>query len=191
MYPNHNHPYYPHYGQYNSTNNNNDAASPAGSAQAGYGAHHSQAQDTQDSQGNYYSGSGNQEGSSAQHHQQDYSTGYNTTSTSYTGGNPLHHWTEIPNTTLPRALEPLIIEIPDQGIKRFLCGWNGCTHSGGFVRKAQLITHIKSVHLSEKPFVCTTCDASFTRRQDAIRHVDTMNNGKQFKCEFWYVYLSY
>lgn len=96
----------------------------------------------------------------------------------------VHEWTESKNTTLPKAIEPLILEIPDRSGKRFYCGWIGCNHSGGFVRKAQLITHIRSVHLSEKPFICKACDASFTRRQDAVRHVETMNSGKQYKCHY-------
>ncbi|KIJ30724.1 hypothetical protein M422DRAFT_783899 [Sphaerobolus stellatus SS14] len=96
----------------------------------------------------------------------------------------VHEWTESKNTTLPKAIEPLIIEVPDRSGKRFFCGWIGCNHFGGFVRKAQLVTHIRSVHLCEKPFICKACDASFTRRQDAVRHVETMNSGKQYKCHY-------
>ncbi|KAF8584222.1 hypothetical protein K439DRAFT_1660837 [Ramaria rubella] len=93
-----------------------------------------------------------------------------------------HVWTQASNATIPRVIDLLVIEVIDNGKKIFYCGWNGCKHSLGFVRKIQLVTHIRSVHLYEKPFVCTTCDASFTRRQDAIRHVDTMNSGKQYRC---------
>lgn len=65
-----------------------------------------------------------------------------------------HEFREV-NTTSTRDIEPYIKERMDQGQKKFFCGWVGCTHTGKFVRKAQLQTHIKSVHLSEKPFVCT------------------------------------
>ncbi|KAF8521578.1 hypothetical protein BU17DRAFT_64807 [Hysterangium stoloniferum] len=89
---------------------------------------------------------------------------------------PRHEWTESRNTTMAKVIEPLMIESHDNNGKRFFCGWAGCDHVSGFVRKAQLMTHIRSVHLSEKPFLCTTCNASFTRRQDAVRHVETMNS---------------
>ncbi|KAF8512341.1 hypothetical protein JB92DRAFT_289725 [Gautieria morchelliformis] len=95
-----------------------------------------------------------------------------------------HEWTEKKNATISRAVDLLVVEAADSGSKRFFCGLVGCRHSAGFVRKVQLLTHIRSVHFCEKPFVCTTCDASFTRRQDAVRHVDTMNSGKQYKCGF-------
>ena len=67
-----------------------------------------------------------------------------------------HEWTETSNAAISKAIDLLVIEVPDGGAKRFFCGWRECSHTSGFARKAQLLTHIRTVHFSEKPFVCTT-----------------------------------
>ena len=67
-----------------------------------------------------------------------------------------HEWTETSNATTSRAIDLLVVEIPERSSKRFFCGWSGCKHVVGFVRKVQLLTHIRSVHFHEKLFVCMT-----------------------------------
>ncbi|KAF8529700.1 hypothetical protein BU17DRAFT_79777 [Hysterangium stoloniferum] len=78
-------------------------------------------------------------------------------------------------------LRDVIVEISRDGVVSFFCGWQGCQYPVGFAKQAQLLAHIRSVHLQEKPYICTTCNATFDRRQDAGRHVATMNR-RQYKC---------
>ncbi|KAF8581695.1 hypothetical protein K439DRAFT_202076 [Ramaria rubella] len=76
----------------------------------------------------------------------------------------------------------MVLEYSNGGVKSFFCGWTGCKHPVGFAQKPQLITHIRSVHLQEKPFLCTTCNTLFARKQEASRHVTSMNSGRRYKC---------
>lgn len=97
------------------------------------------------------------------------------------------------------------MEFASGGVKSFFCGWEGCKHPVGFAQKPQLITHIRSAHLHEKPFLCTTwfvnclgivCPPSypinhsntlFARKQEASRHVVSLNSGRRYKCSGWSV----
>ncbi|GJJ13576.1 hypothetical protein Clacol_007832 [Clathrus columnatus] len=76
----------------------------------------------------------------------------------------------------------MVVEFSNNGVKSFFCGWAGCKHPVGFAQKPQLITHIRSIHLQEKPFLCTTCNTQFSRKQEASRHVISMNTGRKYKC---------
>ena len=69
---------------------------------------------------------------------------------------PKHVWRQIGNVSTIKSLSHLIVQVSVSNVTTYLCGWNGCTHSAGFVHKAQLLTHIRSAHLQEKPFQCTT-----------------------------------
>jgi len=94
-----------------------------------------------------------------------------------------HNWIQVGSVTTSKSLKPYVVDVSSSETKYFLCGWNDCRHPVEFNNKSQLITHIRSVHLQEKPFLCTTCQTSFARKQDAIRHVETANSGKRFKCD--------
>ncbi|KAF8509636.1 hypothetical protein JB92DRAFT_2945332 [Gautieria morchelliformis] len=92
-----------------------------------------------------------------------------------------HAWIERSNTMSGHALDHLVVEISRDGVTTYFCGWEGCRYPVGFAKRTQLITHIRSVHLQEKPFLCTTCNAVFERKQDAVRHVASMNS-RQYRC---------
>ncbi|KAF8584223.1 hypothetical protein K439DRAFT_1633714 [Ramaria rubella] len=93
-----------------------------------------------------------------------------------------HSWTQMGEITPSKDLGHHVLDVITGGIKTFFCRWPGCKHPVGFAQKPQLFTHIRSVHLQEKPFRCITCHATFARKQDATRHVITMNFGKQYEC---------
>lgn len=92
-----------------------------------------------------------------------------------------HVITERTNNTPVEALRNLIVEISGDGVSSYFCGWQNCQYPVGFAKQSQLISHIRSVHLQERPFICTTCHSEFERRQDASRHVAMMNR-RQYKC---------
>ncbi|KAF8529699.1 hypothetical protein BU17DRAFT_60472 [Hysterangium stoloniferum] len=93
-----------------------------------------------------------------------------------------HVWVQRSQVTTSKALNHLVLEFSTNGVRSFFCGWTGCKHPVGFAQKPQLITHIRSAHLQEKPFVCTTCNTQFSRKQEASRHVLSMNSGRKYKC---------
>ncbi|KIJ54001.1 hypothetical protein M422DRAFT_24996 [Sphaerobolus stellatus SS14] len=93
-----------------------------------------------------------------------------------------HAWVQTAPVTTSKALNHLVCEFSNNGIKTFFCGWTGCKHPVGFTQKPQLITHIRSAHLQEKPFMCSTCKVQFSRKQEASRHVLSMNSGRKYKC---------
>ncbi|KAF8584220.1 hypothetical protein K439DRAFT_1156241 [Ramaria rubella] len=94
-----------------------------------------------------------------------------------------HSWIQRGTITTAQQLGHAIVEAFSDNIKYFLCGWTGCNHPFGFPQKYQLMTHIRSTHLQEKPFLCTTCRATFSRKQEAVRHVRSANTGKRFTCD--------
>ncbi|KAF8512333.1 hypothetical protein JB92DRAFT_288935 [Gautieria morchelliformis] len=96
-----------------------------------------------------------------------------------------HIWRQTGSISTTKSLSHLISHVFINNVTTFFCGWNNCGHPVGFLHKAQLITHIRSVHLQEKPFQCTTCGTAFSRKQEAIRHVNAINTGKKYKCSFW------
>jgi hypothetical protein len=115
-----------------------------------------------------------------------------------------HAWIQTSQVTSSKALNHLVLEFSTGGVKSYFCGWEGCKHPVGFAQKPQLITHIRSVHLQEKPFLCTTwfviirsCSCSkltatpsntlFARKQEASRHVISLNSGRKYKCSGWFV----
>lgn len=67
-----------------------------------------------------------------------------------------HVWIQTGTVTTTRSMRNLVTEVSSHGIKRFFCGWKGCDRLVGFAHKPQLVTHIRSVHLQEKPFQCVT-----------------------------------
>jgi len=93
-----------------------------------------------------------------------------------------HAWVQRSQVTTSKALNHLVLEFSTNGVRSFFCGWTACKHPVGFDQKPQLITHIRSAHLQEKPFVCTTCNTQFSRKQEASRHVLSMNSGRKYKC---------
>lgn len=68
----------------------------------------------------------------------------------------LHEWIQTSEVTTTKKLSHLVHEITIEGVKSFYCAWRDCQHPTGFTQKPQLITHIRSIHLKEKPFLCTT-----------------------------------
>jgi len=95
---------------------------------------------------------------------------------------PQHIWRQLDDVTPSRLLARHIHEACYNGAFSYFCKWNGCKHPVGFTQRSQALTHIRSTHLREKPFVCLTCNTRFGRKQEAKRHAITMNNGKQYRC---------
>ncbi|KAF8484179.1 hypothetical protein JB92DRAFT_3101665 [Gautieria morchelliformis] len=71
-----------------------------------------------------------------------------------------------------------------QASKLFACKFSGCTHPTAFYTETEAIQHVHYTHLNfhNQTFVCVTCGVVFARKQDAVRHVKTMNDGKKFVC---------
>ena len=66
----------------------------------------------------------------------------------------------------------------DKSSKKFICSYPGCKQ--GFSRNFNLSTHYNT-HLGVKPFPCTHCPKSFSRRHDCGRHIAAVhsNAGKK------------
>ncbi|GJJ11683.1 hypothetical protein Clacol_005919 [Clathrus columnatus] len=86
-----------------------------------------------------------------------------------------HLWIQRAPIIPARTLNGHVTDVYNDGVITFFCAWPGCTHLMGFAHKAQVITHVRSAHLQEKPYVCTTCNTTFARKQDAKRHVVSLN----------------
>ena len=69
---------------------------------------------------------------------------------------PQHVWRQIGSVSTIKSLSHLIVQVSIDNVTTYLCGWSNCTHPVGFSQKAQVLTHIRSAHLQEKPFQCTT-----------------------------------
>ncbi|KAF8484180.1 hypothetical protein JB92DRAFT_3030835 [Gautieria morchelliformis] len=74
------------------------------------------------------------------------------------------------------------IDSPCHDSRYFVCAYEGCMHPVGFYTAQEAADHVRAMHVPDKPFTCMTCGASFMRKQDAVRHVKTMNSGKMYKC---------
>jgi len=95
---------------------------------------------------------------------------------------PQHIWRQDSAITPSKALSRYVEDVFNSGVLSWYCKWGDCRHPVPFAQKSQVITHIRSVHLREKPFICLTCNTRFGRKQEANRHTTSMNRGKQFKC---------
>ncbi|KAF8584230.1 hypothetical protein K439DRAFT_1157142 [Ramaria rubella] len=93
-----------------------------------------------------------------------------------------HAWIQTGTISTSKSLNHFILPVTAGNVTSFLCGWAGCKHPVGFCQKTHLVTHIRSVHLQEKPFRCIKCGVSFARKQEATRHVNGFNHGKKYKC---------
>ncbi|KAF8510170.1 hypothetical protein JB92DRAFT_3144466 [Gautieria morchelliformis] len=96
-------------------------------------------------------------------------------------GPPQHSIIQVDNSTRTFHLKRYIVKTKDNDSTHFWCGYPDCSHDRFYARQ-QVISHIRSVHLKEKPFKCATCEMYFVRKQDATRHVRTMNEGKKYEC---------
>ncbi|KAF8510164.1 hypothetical protein JB92DRAFT_2941871 [Gautieria morchelliformis] len=118
-------------------------------------------------------------------------------------GPPQHSIIQVDNSTRTFHLKRYIVKTKDNDSTHFWCGYPDCSHDRFYARQ-QVISHIRSVHLKEKPFKCATWYADdrrepsrpcfllkaysemyFVRKQDATRHVRTMNEGKKYECTVW------
>lgn len=68
----------------------------------------------------------------------------------------LHHWVQVGTVTTSRSIKQFIVDDSTPERKLFYCAWEGCNHPLGFQNKSQLMTHVRSLHLQERPFMCTT-----------------------------------
>jgi len=93
-----------------------------------------------------------------------------------------HSWVQVKEKMPTKTLTQHVREFCNDGVLSFFCGWPDCKHHVAFALKTQVITHMRSAHLQEKPFLCVACNTSFARKQDAIRHAISMNMGKRYRC---------
>ncbi|KAF8503960.1 hypothetical protein JB92DRAFT_2969839 [Gautieria morchelliformis] len=97
-------------------------------------------------------------------------------------GDSQHSIVQAGPLTSQADLKRYIILTKANGNTYFSCGYPACSHEGVFDSRRQTASHVRRVHLREKPFECTTCGKDFAYRQDANRHVNTMNCGKIHEC---------
>ncbi|KAB8264686.1 hypothetical protein BDV32DRAFT_117399 [Aspergillus pseudonomiae] len=60
----------------------------------------------------------------------------------------------------------------DNGTALFQCGWKDCTYDGTFGREAELIRHVKLLHVSPRSYECRMpgCGRVFNRRDNLFDH---------------------
>ncbi|KAF8530825.1 hypothetical protein JB92DRAFT_2855089 [Gautieria morchelliformis] len=92
---------------------------------------------------------------------------------------------QVGTLTTTLDLEAYIIKTRVNDMTSHFCGYPECEHKGRFDSRRKAISHIRCIHLKEKPFKCMTCGTFFARKPDATRHVNTMNRGKIYECTVW------
>ncbi|KAF8576854.1 hypothetical protein K439DRAFT_600882 [Ramaria rubella] len=100
---------------------------------------------------------------------------------------PLEHtYTKISDLTDVQILYTYVREVNPSSVGPgyFACKYGGCMYPGAFAEEGEAIRHVRLAHLNERAqaFACITCGTVFIRKQDAVRHVRTMNSGKRFRC---------
>jgi hypothetical protein len=119
-------------------------------------------------------------------------------------GPPQHCVIQAGNSTRNFDLKGYIIKTKVNGNTHFWCGYPACSRENPFKGRQQVISHIRRVHLKEKPFKCMSwyaedrpetprpcfllkpySETCFARKVDANRHVRTMNAGKKHECTVW------
>ncbi|KAF8530826.1 hypothetical protein JB92DRAFT_3139211 [Gautieria morchelliformis] len=100
----------------------------------------------------------------------------------YHSAYPQHIVMQVGTLTTTLDLEAYIIKTRVNDTTSYSCGYPDCGQKGRFVSRRKAISHIRCIHLKEKPFKCTTCGTFFARKPDATRHVSTMNRGKIYEC---------
>jgi hypothetical protein len=109
---------------------------------------------------------------------------------------PQHSLVQVSAITTTLDLKSYIIETKVDQITYYSCGYPYCGHKARFNTRRQAVSHIRCIHLKDKPFKCITWYAYrsqwakrtlvllsysgtfFARRPDATRHVNTRNRGK-------------
>ncbi|PWY69658.1 hypothetical protein BO94DRAFT_628485 [Aspergillus sclerotioniger CBS 115572] len=58
-----------------------------------------------------------------------------------------------------------------------ICEWNGCTYAHPFNRAADLIRHVRNIHVSPDSFPCWVpgCDRSFNRSDNLMEHLSRVH----------------
>ena len=114
-----------------------------------------------------------------------------------------HAFVETGDISSPQDANIHILMLRDlNNTPYFVCVHLGCQRPVGFCTKKEATSHVLSMHLRRKPFVCTTWYAHlscsrlrvsssasfiisntyFSRKKEAVRHVDTGNGGKKYRC---------
>ncbi|EEB07171.1 transcription factor Ace2 [Schizosaccharomyces japonicus yFS275] len=78
----------------------------------------------------------------------------------------------------PETMASLYTGPDEEG--KYICLYKNCGKRVS--RKYNIQSHIQT-HLSDRPYRCTTCKASFVRQHDLKRHMRIHNGGKPFSCE--------
>ncbi|KAF8508062.1 hypothetical protein JB92DRAFT_651700 [Gautieria morchelliformis] len=105
---------------------------------------------------------------------------------------PEHISMQVAPITSAADLKELISTTKVSGITSYWCDYPTCSRR--FKTRRQVITHLRHIHLEEKPFKCVTCGKHFAHKQDANRHVNAKNRGKIYGCAVcpkWYAREDY
>ncbi|KAF8509240.1 hypothetical protein JB92DRAFT_2947480 [Gautieria morchelliformis] len=94
---------------------------------------------------------------------------------------PQHTFSQVGTLTSFSDLKIYIIKTNDEGNTYHRCAYPNCSDKGRFPSKRHAISHIRRVHIKEKPFMCS-CGKMYAYAQDAKRHVDTKNQGRIHEC---------
>jgi hypothetical protein len=67
----------------------------------------------------------------------------------------------------------------DSEITPIVCLWQGCTYTGYFQRQAELLRHVKHVHIYRRSFPCPVegCSSCFNRRDNLQVHLNRTHGG--------------
>ncbi|KAF8509237.1 hypothetical protein JB92DRAFT_3120019 [Gautieria morchelliformis] len=94
---------------------------------------------------------------------------------------PQHTFSQVGTFTSFSDLEIYIIKTNDESNTYHSCAYPNCSDKARFPSKRHAISHIRRVHLKEKPFMCS-CGKVYAYAQDAKRHIDTKNQGRIHEC---------
>ncbi|GJJ11601.1 hypothetical protein Clacol_005836 [Clathrus columnatus] len=78
-------------------------------------------------------------------------------------------------------------QLPSGNRRSLACKYSRCSYPSAFRTEEEAVQHVTSAHLNQswEGFVCLTCGVLMARKQDAVRHVKTMNAGKKYECAVW------
>ncbi|KAF8509232.1 hypothetical protein JB92DRAFT_2947435, partial [Gautieria morchelliformis] len=94
---------------------------------------------------------------------------------------PQHTFSQVGTFTSLSDLKIYIIKTNDEGNTYHRCAYPNCSDKARFPSRRHTISHIRRVHLKEKPFICS-CGKMYAYAQDAKRHIDTKNQGRIHEC---------
>ncbi|KAF8584221.1 hypothetical protein K439DRAFT_1660836 [Ramaria rubella] len=94
-----------------------------------------------------------------------------------------HSYIYIDGADGSQTMNAYILEAETPGEPNYyVCVYKDCNIPTKYATPMEALSHIRVKHFRNRLLLCTACHATFMRKQDAVRHVDTMNRGKKYKC---------